>query len=101
MLETITVLYSLSILTAISLPVGYLAVNTFQIRNISGLSFISLFPLYLAMGLIVQVLLSYLFGTIVISPAVPVGLAAACSAGHCLIVSIAKTSREYVYQSYQ
>jgi hypothetical protein len=93
MLETITVLYSLSILTAISLPVGYLAVNTFQIRNISGLSFISLFPLYLAMGLIVQVLLSYLFGTIVISPAVPVSLAAACSAA-IVLLSVLRKRRE-------
>ena len=74
MLDTFSVTSSLAVLVAISLPPGYLTVNTFQNRRISGLPFFSLLPLYLAVGITVQIMFSFLIGTIIISAFVPLSI---------------------------
>ena len=73
-LDTFSVTSSLAVLVAISLPPGYLTVNTFQNRRISGLPFFSLLPLYLAVGITVQIMFSFLIGTIIISAFVPLSI---------------------------
>ena len=73
-LDTFSVTSSLAVLVAISLPPGYLTVNTFQNRRISGLPFFSILPLYLAVGITVQIMFSFLIGTIIISAFVPLSI---------------------------
>jgi hypothetical protein len=70
-LDSLSVISSLVILAALSFPAGYILVNTFQNRRTSGLPFFSLLPLYLAVGLAVQIIVSFMLGTVFISPFVP------------------------------
>jgi Concanavalin A-like lectin/glucanases superfamily len=70
-LDSLSVISSLVILAALSYPAGYILVNTFQNRRTSGLPFFSLLPLYLAVGLAVQIIVSFMLGTVIISPFVP------------------------------
>jgi hypothetical protein len=70
-LDSLSVISSLVILAALSFPSGYILVNTFQNRSRSGSPFFSFLPLYLAVGLALQIIVSFMLGTVVISPFVP------------------------------
>ena len=71
MLTSLSVIISLLSLIFVSLPVGYLIVNTFLNRRDLKLPFAPLIPLYLSVGICAQMLISFTVGTYFISSFVP------------------------------
>lgn len=72
MLDFHSTAISLFSLIVLSFPTGFLVMDRFQSKRISSLPFFTLLPLYLAIGISVQFLVSFLVGTVLISPLIPI-----------------------------
>lgn len=72
MLDIFSITTSFLALLFLSFPPGYLILNIFSKQFFSKFQFFSIVPLYLAFGLTVQIFISFLAGTFIISSIIPV-----------------------------